>query len=121
MDLKVDDVYGDQEVYLDIDYARADQLGLNVNLIGQNIRAAIAGNIATASPIGDTLPLLLSLDAKIILDGIKKRELIPLNEFFISYRKTRLKKGQFIYSIKIPIYKKNIFKAFKKSSYFYST
>jgi multidrug efflux pump subunit AcrB len=47
MDLKVDDVYGDQEVYLDIDYARADQLGLNVNLIGQNIRAAVAGNIAS--------------------------------------------------------------------------
>ena len=56
----------------------------------------IAGNIATASPIGDTLPILLSLDTKIILDGPKKRELIPLNKFFISYRQTKLKKGQFI-------------------------
>ena len=35
--------------------------------------ATIAGNIATASPIGDTLPLLLSLDAKVILKSIKKR------------------------------------------------
>ncbi len=78
----------------------------------------IAGNIATASPIGDTLPLLLSLDTKIILDGPKKRELIPINKFFISYRKTRLKKGQFIYSVKIPIYKKNIFKAYKISKRF---
>ena len=78
----------------------------------------IAGNIATASPIGDTLPLLLSLDAKIILDGAKSRELISLNEFFISYRKTMLKKGQFIYSVKIPIYKKNIFKAYKISKRF---
>tara|TARA_Y100000590_G_scaffold464718_1_gene634858 strand:- start:474 stop:1910 length:1437 start_codon:yes stop_codon:yes gene_type:complete len=78
----------------------------------------IAGNIATASPIGDTLPLLLSLDAKIILDGTKKRKLIPLNEFFISYRKTRLKIGQFIYSIKIPIYKKSIFRAYKISKRF---
>ncbi len=47
LDLKVDDVFGDEEVYLDIDYARADQLGLNVNVIGQNIRAAISGNIAS--------------------------------------------------------------------------
>ena len=78
----------------------------------------IAGNIATASPIGDTLPLLLALDAKIILDGTKKRELIPINEFFISYRKTKLKKGQFIFSVKIPIYKKNIFKAYKISKRF---
>ena len=77
----------------------------------------LAGNIATASPIGDTLPLLLSLDAKIVLDGIKKTE-ISLNDFFIGYRKTKLKKGQFIYSIKIPIYKKNIFKAYKISKRF---
>ncbi|EQC51981.1 efflux RND transporter permease subunit [Bacteriovorax sp. DB6_IX] len=47
MDLKIDDVYGDQEVYLDIDYAKADQLGLDVNHIGQNIRAAVAGNLAS--------------------------------------------------------------------------
>ena len=77
----------------------------------------IAGNIATASPIGDTLPLLLSLDAKIVLDGVKKIE-ISLNDFFVGYRKTKLKKGQFIYSIKIPIYKKNIFKAYKISKRF---
>ena len=35
--------------------------------------------------------------------------------FFISYRKTKLKKGQFISSIRIPIFKKNIFKAYKIS------
>tara|TARA_Y100000817_G_C16849592_1_gene541499 strand:+ start:721 stop:2157 length:1437 start_codon:yes stop_codon:yes gene_type:complete len=75
----------------------------------------IAGNIATASPIGDTLPLLLSLDAKVIIDGTKGKEIISLNNFFVSYRKTKLKKGQFIYSVKIPIYKKNIFKAYKIS------
>ena len=77
--------------------------------------ATIAGNIATASPIGDTLPLLLSLDASIVLQDIKKKMTIPLKNFFISYRKTRLKKGQFISSIKIPIFKKNIFKAYKIS------
>ena len=75
----------------------------------------IAGNIATASPIGDTLPLLLSLDAKIVLQKISKKTILPLKNFFISYRKTKLKKGQFIYSIIIPIFKKNIFKAYKIS------
>ncbi len=75
----------------------------------------IAGNIATASPIGDTLPLLLSLDAKVVLQKNSKQTVLPLNKFFISYRKTKLKKGQFIHSIIIPIYKKNIFKAYKIS------
>ena len=75
----------------------------------------IAGNIATASPIGDTLPLLLSLDAKIVLQKNSKQTVLPLNKFFISYRKTKLKKGQFIHSIIIPILKRNIFKAYKIS------
>mgnify|MGYP001177424767 CR=1 FL=1 len=77
--------------------------------------ATIAGNIATASPIGDTLPLLLSLDASVVLQNLSKTTVLPLNFFFISYRKTKLKKGQFISSIRIPIFKKNIFKAYKIS------
>ena len=75
----------------------------------------IAGNIATASPIGDTLPLLLSLDAKVVLQKISKKTILPLKNFFISYRKTKLKKGQFIHSIIIPIFKNNVFKAYKIS------
>ncbi len=78
----------------------------------------VAGNIATASPIGDTLPLLLTLDAKIVVQGKNKKKTFSLSEFFISYRKTKLKKGEFIYSIKIPINKDNIFKAYKISKRF---
>ncbi|EQC47248.1 efflux RND transporter permease subunit [Bacteriovorax sp. Seq25_V] len=47
LDLKVDDVFGDEEVYVDVDYKKADQLGLNVNGIGQNIRSFISGNIVS--------------------------------------------------------------------------
>ena len=75
----------------------------------------IAGNIATASPIGDTLPLLLSLDAKVVLQKKSKKTILSLKNFFISYRKTKLKKEQFIHSVIIPIFKKNIFKAYKIS------
>ena len=38
--------------------------------------------------------------------------------FFINYRKTKLKKGQFIHSIRIPLFKNNIFKAYKVSKRF---
>jgi len=75
----------------------------------------IAGNIATASPIGDTLPLLLVLDSQIVIKDKSKTQILPLNGFFIGYRKTKLKKGQFIHSIRIPLLKKNIFKAYKIS------
>ena len=77
--------------------------------------ATIAGNIATASPIGDNLPLLLALDSKVVLQSVKKSKILPINDFFLSYRKTKLKAGQFIHSIRIPIFEKNIFKAYKIS------
>ena len=59
--------------------------------------------------------MLLSLDASISIDSFDTKTILPLKDFFISYRKTKLKKGQFISSIRIPIYKKNIFKAYKIS------
>ena len=78
----------------------------------------VAGNIATASPIGDCLPLLLSLNAQVILQDLKKTKILFLDNFFIDYRKTKLKKGQFIHSIRIPLFEKNIFKAYKVSKRF---
>ena len=80
--------------------------------------ATIGGNIATASPIGDTLPILLSLNAKLVIENKKNKKILSINDFFISYRKTKLKKGEFIHSIRIPIYKNNIFKAYKISKRF---
>ena len=77
--------------------------------------ATIAGNIATASPIGDTLPLLLALNAKIVISNSKNDKILYLKDFFINYRKTKLKNGQFIKLIKIPLLKDNIFKAYKIS------
>ena len=80
--------------------------------------ATIAGNIATASPIGDCLPLLLSLNAQVVLQDLKKTKVLFLDDFFISYRKTKLKKGQFIHSIRIPLFKNSTFKAYKVSKRF---
>ena len=80
--------------------------------------ATLAGNIATASPIGDCLPLLLSLNAQVVLQDLKKTKILFLDDFFISYRKTKLKKGQFIHSIRIPLFKENTFKAYKVSKRF---
>jgi len=54
----------------------------------------------------------------VVLRSIKKTKIIPLNDFFIDYRKTKLKKGQFIDSIRIPLFPKNIFKAYKISKRF---
>lgn len=58
--------------------------------------ATLVGNVATASPIGDTLPFLLTLDTIVEIEGPKAKKMIPLENFFISYRKTRLLAGEVI-------------------------
>jgi len=76
----------------------------------------IGGNIANASPIGDLPPILLALDASIHLrhcapnreesdnsDAIYTDEIIPLSEFFLDYKKTKLQAGSYVVAIHIPL------------------
>ena len=65
-------------------------------------RATMGGNIATASPIGDSAPLLLTLDASLVLASARGERTIPLSDFFLGYRKTALLPGEIILSILVP-------------------
>jgi xanthine dehydrogenase small subunit len=65
-------------------------------------RATLGGNLATASPIGDAAPLLLTLDAEVVIAGAKAERTIPLHAFFRAYRQTFLERGEIIRSVRIP-------------------
>jgi xanthine dehydrogenase small subunit len=65
-------------------------------------RATLGGNLATASPIGDSAPLLLALDASVHIAGPVGPRVQPLASFFTGYRKTALQRGEIIRSIEIP-------------------
>lgn len=65
-------------------------------------RGTMGGNVANASPIGDTPPVLLALDARLALDGPEGARELPIDEFFIDYKKTALKDGEFIHAIFLP-------------------
>ena len=69
--------------------------------------ATIGGNIANASPIGDMPPVLIALEAKLKLRKESKVRIIALEDFFVTYKKTVLEKGEFIESIIIPKPDKN--------------
>ena len=77
--------------------------------------ASLGGNIGSASPIGDSLPVLISLDATLVLDGSKSRK-IEMSDYFVGYRQTKLRKNEFIKEIIIPLKSKNnIHKCYKIS------
>jgi xanthine dehydrogenase small subunit len=65
-------------------------------------RATLGGNLCTASPIGDATPMLLALDAELILASATGERTVPLHRFFLSYRETVLARGEVIKSVRIP-------------------
>lgn len=65
-------------------------------------RASLAGNLVTASPIGDMAPVLLSLSATVTLANAKGERTLPLSAFFTGYRKTSLAKDEIVKKITIP-------------------
>jgi xanthine dehydrogenase small subunit len=62
----------------------------------------IGGNIGTASPIGDGPPALIALGAKITLASARGEHSMPLEDFFIDYRKTALHEDEIIKSVSVP-------------------
>ena len=65
-------------------------------------RATLGGNLATASPIGDSAPVLLTLDASVVLASALGVRTLPLHEFFTGYRQTQLRPDEIIKEIVLP-------------------
>lgn len=66
-------------------------------------RGTLGGNVANASPAGDTLPVLLALDATIVVGGPRGERTIPAKAFWVAYRRTALAPDELILRIRIPV------------------
>ncbi|QPZ39065.1 xanthine dehydrogenase small subunit [Paramicrobacterium chengjingii] len=65
-------------------------------------RATIGGNVGTGSPIGDTPPALLALDASVVLASARGEREVALAEYFTGYRQTVRADDELIRAIRIP-------------------
>ena len=89
-----------------------DELGETVPMFGELFplfssrlirnRATLGGNLVNASPIGDSPPALLALDAVLVLASAEGTRELPLSEFFLDYRKTALAAGEIVAAVKVP-------------------
>ena len=59
-------------------------------------RATLGGNVGTSSPVGDSLPVLLALDAELELASVRGRRRVAYHEFCTGYRKTLLAADELI-------------------------
>jgi xanthine dehydrogenase large subunit len=65
-------------------------------------RATLGGNLVTASPIGDSAPVLLALDASVRLVSREGERTVPLDQFFTGYRKTVMQSDEVMIAVTIP-------------------
>ncbi|MDW3213088.1 MAG: FAD binding domain-containing protein [Ilumatobacteraceae bacterium] len=63
----------------------------------------IGGNLATCSPAGDGLPVLVALDAEIHLVASGGRRSMPVAEFMLGVKRTALEPGELIEAITVPV------------------
>jgi CO/xanthine dehydrogenase FAD-binding subunit len=65
-------------------------------------RGTIGGNVANASPAGDTLPVLAAADAVIVLQSAGGTRRVPFASFYTGYRRTIMRPDELIVSFEIP-------------------
>ena len=63
----------------------------------------MGGNVANGSPIGDSAPVLIALDALIELRRGARVRRLPLSEFYLGYMKNRQEPGEFVQAIAVPL------------------
>jgi xanthine dehydrogenase small subunit len=64
--------------------------------------ATIGGNIGSASPIGDSLPVLMAYNASVVIESLHAKRIVNINDFIKGYRKTDIRPDEIITGLIIP-------------------
>ncbi|MFD5507114.1 xanthine dehydrogenase small subunit [Streptomyces sp. NPDC127051] len=65
--------------------------------------ATFGGNLGTGSPIGDSPPVLLALEASVVLADADGEREVPLSDYFTGYRQSVRRPGELIRAVRIPL------------------
>jgi len=63
----------------------------------------MGGNVANGSPIGDSAPILMALDASVELHRGAQVRTLALPELYLDYMKNALQEGEFVQAITVPL------------------
>lgn len=65
-------------------------------------RGTLGGNVATGSPAGDSLPVLMAYGAQVELGSVRGTRLVPFEAFYVGYRRTVMAADEAITAIWLP-------------------
>jgi CO/xanthine dehydrogenase FAD-binding subunit len=66
-------------------------------------RGTLGGNVINASPAGDTLPVLLAMDAELVLGSAQGERSVAAHEFWTGYRQTARRPDELLLRIRVPL------------------
>lgn len=66
-------------------------------------RGTVGGNLANASPAGDTLPIWLATDTQVVLGSAAGERSVPAAEFFTAYRETARRDDELVLRVRVPL------------------
>src|SRR6186713_1130450 len=78
----------------------------------------MGGNVANGSPIGDSAPVLMALDASLVLRRGEATRRVRLADFYTGYMKNLLEPGEFVQVIEVPPSSRATVRAYKISKRF---
>ena len=79
------------------------EVGLRFASLPVRQAGTMGGNVANGSPIGDSAPVLMALDAAIVLQHGEQLRQMPLAGFYVDYMKNRLQPGEFVRRLVVPL------------------
>ena len=62
----------------------------------------LGGNVANGSPIGDSMPGLIALGARVVLRGGELERELPLEDLYLAYQKKDMAEHEFVVGLKVP-------------------
>ncbi len=63
----------------------------------------LGGNVANGSPIGDSMPLLIALGARIVLASVRGERTLALEDFYTGYRQNLLAADEIVARLRVPL------------------
>jgi xanthine dehydrogenase small subunit len=79
----------------------------------------LGGNVANGSPIGDSMPWLIALGARLVLRGAGGERELALEDFYLGYQQKDVKADEFVAALRVPMPREDVrFRTYKLAKRF---
>lgn len=100
-------------------YPEADEMWERFASVPIRNAGTLGGNVANGSPIGDSMPWLITVGAQVVLQSSLDTRTLPMEELYVDYMKKSMREDEIVAAIEVPLPKRSqVFRTYKLSKRF---